>query len=435
MMRNEVLGLRSPGWALGALFLALVAVGAALVPAPALAGAILVVAAIIVLARSGAPAEMLVALYWLTYVGVTTIFRDRAIDGLFYPFYVLFLVSALLGLVGRGLRVDPRSVWAFGVMLFLHVVSLIGYRGSMSASGLEPVTLYVFGVLVMLQFRSRAAHRPVVWAAVLAAVGVSTWIILSAIQGGFTYRGDVEVDQNVLTFYIGLGFVPLFARWLHGGQEAPQPARDALSVLVLSVMIYAMLLLASRGLIVAVALTVASLVARQALRDVRRLVPISALIVAAGIGLLLPGGQGVFQRFQDPNAATGGGRTLIWSAVIEDFADSGPRGILIGHGLAASNALVAASFTALGSTHNTYLQVLYDLGVVGLLAFLALHIPAWLRGWGGTGADAAFVVGILSFLLLASFFINTSDSFLYWAAVGWVLAVARHVGDADRGEP
>lgn len=430
MMRSQPLALPPGLWLAGAAA-GIAAGAAALAPASYLAVGLAATAVVVAFVRTQDRSETLVAAYWLAYVGLSTLFRGQAVDGFFYPFYAAFVVSALVGLVRGGLRVDTRTVWLYAVMVFLLIASLIGYQGSVNPSGLKMLTLYVFGALVMLQVRSARGSRPIAVAATIASLIVSAWVIGNAIQGGFSYRGDTRVDQNVLSFFIGVGFLVILSVWLHRPRGRANRLLMVGLLLALATMLYAMLLLASRGLLLAVAVAIVAMVVREILHDRRRLAATLVLAVLLPLGLLLPGGTGVLQRFDDPRTATAGGRTLIWSVVGSEIVASGPVQLLFGHGFGASSELVEDHFTQLVATHNAYLQVGYDLGVVGLLVFLALHLRVWLRAWRTPGQAGALVMATTTFLLATNLGINAPDNFLYWAIMGWFLAKVQWLGHDD----
>lgn len=405
-----------------------VATGAAATAPPAyLAGALVSVAAAVAFLSVQTKSELLVALYWFTFVAMSSFFIEQAIDRLFYPFYAVFGLSVVIGLIRGGLRFEARTAWIYGTMLALLIVSLIGYEGSLSPTGLNMMILYVFGALVMLQVRSVRGSRVIFRAAVVASLAVSAWIIGSAVQTGFSYRGGVGLDQNVLSFFVGVGFVAILSAWLHPPANRRRMRALGLAAL-LAIMLYALLLLASRGLLLAVGLATATMFLREAIREPRKLGRLALVIAFLALSLALPGGRGVLERFSDPGATTAGGRTLIWSVVLSEFAASSPQQLAIGHGFGAARKLVENHFTWLGATHNAYLQVVFDLGIVGLIVFLALHLPIWQRGWSCPGSAGAHLVGTVTFLLAANLTINAPDNFLYWTALGWLLGTAQWCG-------
>jgi len=427
-------------WPLGVV-LGAIAGAAAIAPNSLVAAGLATIAAAVVFLRVKARSEVLVATYWWTYVAMSTFLVDSAIDRLFYPFYAVFGLSVLVGLVRGGLRFEARTAWTYGVMLALLIISLIGYQGAVSPAGLKQLTLYVFGVLVMLQVRSPHGSRVIFRAAIIASVAVSVWVLGNAVLGGFSYRGgDVGVDQNVLSFFIGVGFMAVLSTWSHREPGQGRAAKTALLLTALAIMMYALLLLASRGLLLAIAVGTATVFIRDAIQDPARVARLAALAVLLSVAILLPGGRGVLERFDDPGTATFGGRTLIWSVVLSELANSGPRELVMGHGFGAARKLVQGHFTWLGATHNAYLQVLFDVGIVGLTVFLALHVMVFLRAWTSRGRDATHIAGTVVFLLATNLGINTPDSFLYWTTLGWLLGAVQWCSPAggagaDRPRP
>jgi hypothetical protein len=411
--------------------------GVAVAAPPAwLALAVAMMTLVAILARSTVRSELVVAAYWLVFTLFSTFLTGAVIAGMFYPFYLAFLLAAVLIWILMGLRVHPFVAWTYVGLLFVQVLSLIGYTGSLGGDALEQLIMVPFGALVLLQFRSRGGLRPVALGALAASLAVAVWVIVSAVQGDFAYRGNVDVNENVVSFYVGLGFVIALAERLHGGRRGGRPATAAV-VVAMGVTGYALVLLASRGMILGLVLAAAALLLRLVVLDRARLGVFALLALVASTGLLLPGGRGVLERFEDPSTATGGGRLQIWATLGHELARAGPRDLLIGHGFEASRVVVARNFASLDSTHNAFLKVLYDMGLAGLALFLTLHAFVMERSWRIPGRDGALALGLVVFLLGSNLFMSTPDNFLYWTALGFALAVATW-GRSDRsaaGEP
>jgi O-antigen ligase len=329
--------------------------------------------------------------------------------------------------------VDAVVVWVYVAFLFLVLFSLLGYTESIA---LERLIVFPFGALVLLQFRSSVGLRSVTFAAIAASLTVSIWVIVRAVQGDFEYRGNIDVNQNVVSVYIGLGFMAALAERIHGYHGPRRGLVTALVVLALGVMAYALVLLASRGMIIAVLLASFALFIRVAWIDRGRLRFFLVLLVVATLGLLLPGGAGVFARFEDPNTITGGGRVEIWAAIGEELTNANLKELLVGHGFESSQRVVQRRFATLTSAHNAYLQVLFDYGLLGLILFLTLHGHAMARSWTIRGRDGALILGLVTFLLASNLFMTTPDNFMYWTALGFVLAIGSwHEAGARRAPP
>lgn len=409
------------GRGLAVLVLGSVAGFAVAVPIGYLAVGLSIVVTAIALIRTRARSEFLVGAYWITFCVFSTMLVDAVIPGMFYPFYVALVLGAIVALGVGGLKIEPLVAWAYVALLFVLVASLVGYTDPIP---LDRLIVVPFGALVLLQFRSSFGLRTVSFAAVAASVAVSVWVIVRAVQGDFAYRGNVDVNQNVVSLYVGLGFVIALVEGLHASAGGRRRASVTTFVfLALAVMAYALVLLASRGMITAVVLASMALFVRVAILDPRRLRFFVVLLVVAALGLLLPGGTGFFARFQEPGTATGGGRVEIWTAVGEAMTNANPAELVLGHGFGASTQVVQRRFASLTSTHNAYLQVLYDFGLVGFASFLVLHGYAFARSWKIRGRDGAQMLALVSFLMTTNLFMSTPDNFMYWTALGLVLAV------------
>jgi hypothetical protein len=111
------------------------------------------------------------------------------------------------------------------------------------------------------------------------------------------------------------------------------------------------------------------------LGNARRLIPVIVLVVGSGLVILsLFNPEQLLIRLK---AGLGSGRLSLWSELASGVSDH----LLTGAGLRASEVVLGRY------AHNSYLEILYDTGLVGLLMFLLIlttvAIPAlrkWLRG-------------------------------------------------------
>lgn len=397
---------------------------AAVVPPAYLAAALAALGLGLLFLRVPARTEAVVALYWVAFCLFSTMLVDQVVPGIFVLFYGAMFLGVLLGSMAGGLRLDPTTVWLYAAFLLVVVLSLVGSEASLGSLA-ERLILYPFGALVLLQFRAPRGHVGVVATAALTSLAVAAWVVVQADQADFAYRAALDVNQNVVSFYVGIGFVVALA-WL--AAAAVRGARGrwaAIGVaLALGVMSYSLILLASRGATIAVGATLLVLGAWAVRHRPRRLLALLAVVALAGLGLLLPGGAGLLERFESESTATGGGRTEIWRTVSVEMMAGAPQELLLGHGFDRSRELVSGSFGLISSTHSAYLLIVYDFGVIGLLLFLALHALPFVRGWRLGGVRGALVVGLVAYLLTTGLFLSTPDNFLYWAALGLVLAMA-----------
>ena len=381
-------------------------------------------AAALVLARERS--AWVVAAFWLVFCTYETVFASVEISGIFYPFYLAFAATVFVAVVRSRLVVDPRLLWLEYAFLVVVVASFAGFTEPIGFDVLQRVVAYAVGPLVMLQFAGDRGLRVVLDSAVVSGIVVATWVIVESVQAGFAYRGDVDVDQNVVSLFIGLGLVVGLAR-------AMAPAahrRDAWAIaglwLANAAMLYAILLLASRGVAVALAIAALAVVGRAAARRPARLALLLVAAAAVYGATLLPGGDGLIERFSEDTVTSGNDRLPIWIGALRSYAAGDFGDLLLGNGFGSSWFAVQRVFGGLTSTHNAYLQLLYEFGLVGLGAFLALHALLVVRSFRVAEPYGAPMFGLLAFLLGANLTITATDGFMYWTALGWVMAASIH---------
>jgi O-antigen ligase len=250
---------------------------------------------------------------------------------------------------------------------------------------------------------------------------VAGWVILTAWRGGFTDRGISGVDPNNVTATIALGIMPLFAWLLVSAMRLWQ--RLGLWLL-LGMTLYATLLLASRGVTVALALSLVVMVARV-IHHPKRSVPLLILAVLAALLLAtLPGSSNLTERFTQGDVTSANGRVPLWNAAVQEILDSSPLELLFGHGFNYTLIVTSRVVGFLYSVHNTYLQLLLDVGLLGFSLFLFLHFFVLLSLWRRSDALALYGIGTVVFLLLLNLTLQAADGFLYWVALGTTLAVS-----------
>jgi O-antigen ligase len=170
----------------------------------------------------------------------------------------------------------------------------------------------------------------------------------------------------------------------------------------------------------------------------RRHISARTVVAAAGVGLAMllialpivvnKYGWLLVNRFVSDSTSTdlagaSSGRIEIWSGALAVMAES-PLSFLTGFGWDVYNAMPFRF-----ATHNHYLSLWFDLGLVGLIAGTALLIlvaRAALRAMPGA-ADShrsilgAFATGTLA-LAIATFFVNLYTPWLwFWAYAGLVM--------------
>lgn len=372
--------------------------------------------------RSSDVGALIVGGYWVTFAVKSTIFSQVIIEGLFYPFYIGFAVVVLGLLLGRGLRVSPPIFWLLFAFFGAVFVSLVGYTAPVDSGFIQEFVAMLVCPLVLLAIQSRSGLKLVGSLAALAGVGIAVWIIVESALGGFTYRGDVSVNQNIAAFVVGISLTVLMGSFLHKMENGRPVLIRALQLIGIGVMAYALLLLASRGMTIALVIAAVAMFARAASRDPRVLRTIVVLLIIVASGFLLPGGDGLLERFEGESVDSAGDRTPIWIATIDALVEGDFLTLSIGNGFNSSQEVVQEATATHTSTHNAYLSVVYEYGFLGLLLFLALHVIVLTRAASIGDVSGIWGVGIIWFLLGANLTATTPDDFMYWLALGFSLA-------------
>ena len=335
-------------------------------------------------------------------------FPTQRIAGL--PFRWPFLVTAAFVLV----VVVWDTRWSIRVLSTRYclrhaaviLVLLAGaLRSSLPTTGIARVlaylTAYVLNFVVLTWIFERGSRKTFVVvlcgvAMIAAALGVA--------EGAFSYRPAIygqwfaNYDQALGEFQVGLG----------SGYRVNGTLGN--SIVFAMAMMLALPFAAEIGsvavrigagllLIVAAAFTISKVVVVAALPmlawgawrlGLRRVILWSGVLVMAAFafGAVYDAGDEAFgdrllarwtARLTDPHvvALSTGLRSEIWMRALSPESNSGVS-LLVGHGLLTESTVSEAVYADLGTVDNTYLNLFYETGMVGLLAYLfAFTAPLW----------------------------------------------------------
>lgn len=378
-----------------------------------------------VFARSGTQSEVIVAVYWLAFAVYSIIFHDVTIQFFFYPFYAAFFAAAVLTLLGEGLRLEPRIIWLYVGFMICVMLSFLGLDKAIDSDVIQRLLGYLVGALVLLQFRSVKGLGVAASGAILSGIVISIYVISNVASLGYeSYRGGVGLNPNVVAMVILFGAVTALAWAVDRFGTRGTGWRVTFLLLISGTMLYSMTLLASRGMAIALGTALLVLLLRAILTDWRKL---GLLVILAGLGgstLLLPGSDMIIERFTtDETVTSAGSRTPIWEVTLQTYMASSVPRLVFGHGFDSSEPVVQRYFPTLISTHNSYIQMLYEFGLVGLIVFTALLLYLLWVGWKTPGPLGAVMVGLTVALIMANLSDNAADYYIYWIVMGFVMAI------------
>jgi nicotinamide riboside transporter PnuC len=364
--------------------------------------------------------------------------------------YVLAPGVLIAGLLGssRAHNVEAAKSWQWSAALFATgwmVIASLTFGTQEELPWWPQVLAFGTGLAFQLLVRRRRSHLSA-WAAVavsstlLAAMTIS----LSLGSGSVLLHGlasdEAIADPNYLAMLIGLGIGPtvVLAKFLADGR---QRLIAALVLLGGAVCFFGVVLLASRGALIAVvaSLTLLLLYSMRTMRvaTVLLVLAIGVTSSAAGVYWLMEyqGGElEIVDRFSS-TTSTGetGDRLPIAEASVEAFADLPLSTKLFGGG-PNSNFVVVGRITGTGwtHTHNAFLEYLLDFGVLGLGLVLGLF---WLAFMSGVAADKELRIlkfSQLCFLMLCSLSLNPFTHLPAVISLGLISARYRGAATAHR---
>jgi O-antigen ligase len=139
-------------------------------------------------------------------------------------------------------------------------------------------------------------------------------------------------------------------------------------------------------------------------------------------------------KFYGDQANVGGlqfntaGRVKIWGLLLDKSQDS----LVFGHGLGRSEDLIEGYFGTIAQPHNDYLRVLYDTGIIGLVALILVILVIFFRRISSTqtGNVRSSGVRVLGNLVLFQFcvFMITDNPLVYpfyLMPMAFILGLAR----------
>lgn len=309
--------------------------------------------------------------------------------GLILVLSIVFIVTVLSQrrvLVAWLARFWPHTLW-----VSWSVASLI-YTDSLD-DGLRLAAKLLYPLLVMClasEVIRTEDDLTVPFKGWIAGVALASFIALARLvvvglpmlaQGG-AYRYTALMHPSPFSFFLIVSFMTAFALWrLRGGRFL------GVASLILAVQVLMTLVRISiAGLVVAMALIEAAR-SRGAAKWMRALL-VGVVMVAVMTWLVLQ--SPILQRRVTYERVTGAGDLLsltrlddsgrgsLWSQLFEEYAHGDKA---FGSGLGSSTPAVIrfARGADVGVVHNEYLRLLYETGLVGLLAFLFMLLWHFLR--------------------------------------------------------
>lgn len=311
----------------------------------------------------------------------------------YFPCLVLYLTTSLLSYAGYTFMPTETSIYLlftlifafashrgerksyYPYIIFLCILILITSVNLFCSLKIEKVT-YSFLILLLLPLTIKGKERETVVELVPKVFIVSTLAcaVLTLfnqqllIQQSSAYDRLVSGSLNYTCCTLGIGFILALREFMKQSTHKIGKLFYALSMMLLIITI---VLEASRGAVLAVAVSTVLIIFKQQSRIGTKIVTI---ILASLMVLVLYNNQFLdllIYRIQS-ETGTGTGRTEIWSNKLHLFLEqSSVSSLLFGIGYDKAWNLGGAGLSFIGC-HNDYLAFFIEYGFVGVLLFLVL---------------------------------------------------------------
>jgi hypothetical protein len=246
------------------------------------------------------------------------------------------------------------------------------------------------------------------------AIGAIWYFSLFLLGWDVTERYTNQIilpDRNYASLFFSFGVAVTINRF-----QTSKSTEKRIYAIVLGVILLGQLLLASRGGII----TTAAIFLYSILRseDVKSKASFVFIIILISFFVYTYASSFViFERFTEDNMETGGGRTSIWETTLDEYLKQDLSKIIWGGGYSHTVMNLSDGL----STHNNYLEEMFDYGIIGLIIMLVLMVTSFIAG------DTAQRMVLLCFLI--GFFSLVPLMYLeFWVVFSYLMIPANKKG-------
>ena len=239
----------------------------------------------------------------------------------------------------------------------------------------------------------------------------------STVIGEITRLRVGEHDQNYFSLFGGLAFILSIAIIVNWHKRL---SKTSIVVLLLSniPVIISLSFQGSRSFVIAslLPLLVCAFAARR--NKAIMITSIICLLFLVGAILFTSIGELWMSRFLDPNLESGGARVEIWTAAQNVIQRSGILPFILGSGYGTAFERVGKTLgTGVTSTHNSYISILIESGLVGLICYITFFIILLRRCFKYGISNTIVSLAIILYMLVQSISLEPHRFPLFWLLI------------------
>lgn len=343
---------------------------------------------------------------------------------------LLFGMVALLLISGDGLRGSPWFFIAVTAyicwMLFSYLWTWmpINYETSLAINSQQSIKghLYLF-MLVLLAFqviRTEQDFNLALAAYLLGAMGLIYFLVRGYDPTSTTIRHEIKgFDANETSLQLALGlpmawYLLLITKsWL----------LRSLSLIYIPLALYGIFITGSRtGFIAALLGFLGVLPWLWRARFVWKLLVLSFFIIAViGITNLVPEKtlDRLFSSGTELSQGTLSSRSITWSRAWLEINEAP----IFGNGLSSFRRVIN-KYNIDYTAHNSYISIMVEQGIIGLLFYLAVILAVLLQGWRVPAEQRLLIISLLLIAVAGQFTLTLNEKMFIWFAYLFVVLKA-----------
>ena len=346
--------------------------------------------------------------------------------GVMIPFYALFFFNSAYRIITERESI-PWNTLAPVIMLFVQACISLLWSDVFGDDFLKVrIVSLALPILVCMQISGPGDRKWLALSLWVTSIVLSVVAIIVGFAIDFSSRagsdGKVDVNENYQSAVIAGGVIAGY--WFLLTKEFKVPVIFKLCILVSSILcMYALLLLASRSIFVAVVLSSVFTLVAYLKMDFKKMV-IGALFIGLAVFMLslLPGTNMIVDRFGDADVKNLNDRAPLWALCIYSFENADLIYQIFGQGVTSSSWLPQRYSSDTNSVHNSFLQILVEYGIFGLLIFLVFFYRIIVQTFKSKFEDVKVSnIGMLIIILFSLGSGTFTDTYTYAIFIAWLL--------------
>jgi hypothetical protein len=313
---------------------------------------------------------------------------------------------------------EPSSKYVYVVFLFLVIA--VDFMYSQSTQETVPkFIIYAMGFVVALNIRDDIDSYIVLFSISLTSVLIAFWYLWQINDLLITNRVELPVDPNYLSCFICYGMLSMLL--IASKSETRSSVTKFVFYVIIAMLVYVVLVLASRGVILALLVTIAFVwLRRYRTISIKNAGVIIALLI---IVTQLPGSLSLIDRFSESNASNLNARLPLAIAAYKHLTDTSVIGLLFGEGTGSgAMGLKGVIYDTATSAHNDFIEIAMDYGLVGVSLFIFLYVVIIKNTLKENTLNSDIKLAFTVFTLLCSLTITPHKLYIFsWVIIGYLI--------------